>query len=178
MQCRTWRSAGFAVLLLCCLILASCKTTPPPPSYPPFYSPFREGGGLTAWANEAIKRGIGLQIHPNMQPYPDNRLNYDDSVSRKELEREGRWISERVARMIGGWDFVATTSDKDFLSVEELAYDLQNCSQEPRFAEALSAAMMLYPPLRAVYYPVSAGKPGAWGNAAGAQTVDQPEESN
>ena len=130
----------------------------------PYYSPFREGGGLTAWVEDAIKRGIGLQIHPDVAPYPDNRaVSRKKRISREELEEEGAMLSERVASMIGGWERIALTSDKQFDTLERLAWDMSNYTEEPRYAEAVNATMMLYPALRAIYYPVTGGGNQDWG---------------
>ena len=124
----------------------------------PFYSPFRGGGGLTPWAEEAVERGVGLQVYSDMAPYPDSRIiNPGQAVSRRRLELENRVLSDRVARSLGGWDSIASSSDPPFNNIDDFAFELSGHTEEPRHAEALAATMMLYPGLRAVYYPATSG---------------------
>jgi len=133
----------------------------------PYYSPFRESGALADWADIAIQQGIGQQVNPHMAPYPDNRIiDPNQRLSARKLEKENKALSERVAQMVGGWDHIGESSDQMFTTLQGLAMHLPKYSNEPRFAEALAATMMLYPALRAEYYPVTAGSHNKWGSGS------------
>lgn len=145
------------------LLVQSCKTGNEVTH--PYYSPFRESGALADWADIAIQQGIGQQVNPQMAPYPDNRvIDPNQRLSARKLEKENKALSERVARMVGGWEYIGETSDQMFSTLQGLAMHLPKYSNEPRFAEALAATMMLYPALRAEYYPVTAGSHNKWGS--------------
>lgn len=146
------------------LVVASCAThqaqPDPPPSPPPvvFYSPFLKSGTLTEWAETAIKRGIGIQIHPGVAPYPDGRvIQPDKKYTRKEQEEDQR-VADRSANLVGGWAHIAETSDQTFERLEELALSMfVNNSDNVKYAEAVAATMMMYPELRATYYQTVSG---------------------
>lgn len=141
------------------ILLAGCKT--PQPNYPPYYSPFREGSdALTEWAQDAVDKGIGTPIY-GVGRYPMNRP-YPAKIKRRDLLRMQKANSDKVANMLGGWERIAETSDQEFMSLSEFALHIQRCDNEVFFTQALEATMMLYPPLGAAYYPMTAGRrPGA-----------------
>ena len=162
MKTLTVSGLSLSLIVLTCLTCTGCNTNTDVAG--PFYSPFREGGTLTDWADNAIDQGIGQRIHRNVAPYPDNRVvSRNEKLSAKELQKEGKVLSERVAGMVGGWGHIADTSDISFAQLQGLALDLPRFRGEPRFAEALAATMMLYPALRAEYYPITAGSQSDWG---------------
>lgn len=123
-----------------------------------YYSPFRESGVLTDWATVAIRKGIGKQVHPNVAPYPDNRvIHAGQTHSRAKVEKEEREVAQRTAQLVGGWGYINSSSDLVYNSVDEFVLALNQHKDHPQYADALAASMMLYPLLRVEYYNLSYG---------------------
>ncbi|MDQ1255582.1 MAG: hypothetical protein QG656_174 [Candidatus Hydrogenedentes bacterium] len=180
---RRWAAALFVVALGAAV--AGCMSAHSPVAHVPggassallssppteFCSPFLASGELTEWAEKAIEVGLGAEFNPvgaedpDPHTYPDNRLRRyrDKPVYRTGLQygRKQRHIAELGVRQLGGWEFIDETSDMRFGSAEKLALSLYTDNRtHPRFAEALAAAMQVYPALREEYYQATTG--GRW----------------
>lgn len=158
---QSWLGRGGVVLLLLAqsLVMSACQTAPAgqddvtPVSSPPFYSPFLEAGGLTEWAQAAIRQGIGRQVGSSRDRYPENKVAgpYAETY-RKSRSAYQRAVADYAANLVGGWAYIASVSGPGYDSMEDLTRELNRRKGHPQFAEALAAAMILYPELGGVYY--------------------------
>jgi hypothetical protein len=123
-----------------------------------YYSPYLQSGVLADWADTAVKRGVGIQVHPGVAAYPDGRvIDPNRKYTREQYEEDIR-VANRAANLVGGWDHIRETSDQTFASLEDLSLSLfVNNSESVQYAQALAATMMIYPELRAVYWQTVSG---------------------
>lgn len=154
-----------------CIGTSASEPGPCPPV--PFCSPFLACGGLTPWAAVGIERGLGLEFNPVLdnepaaRPFMDarglrcsRRPKYAVSDHSKLVLRR---TSNLAARQVGGWDTIEESSDTRYGSAEDLALGLYtDNSGHPRFAEALAAAMAVYPSLREEYYQATTAGRRFW----------------
>ncbi len=144
---QTHKSFVLIGLLIATLLAGStCRSTSTPPvdsAKHSYASPFLSNGELAPWASKAIEQGVGLRL----------RTSEKRSYSAVWVSSEQKKEAEKAARRLGGWKRIHDTSDLAFPSVQALVDSLisQN-RQHPRYAEAVSAAMVLYPELMAVFY--------------------------
>jgi len=61
-------------------------------------------------------------------------------------------VADYAANLVGGWAYIASVSGPGYDSMEDLTRELNRRKGHPQFAEALAAAMILYPELGGVYY--------------------------
>ncbi|MCL4217523.1 MAG: hypothetical protein KJ052_11040 [Candidatus Hydrogenedentes bacterium] len=148
------------MIVLWGLVPAGCVTNryveELPPSetvaVPGFCFPFTYSGELTPWAATAIDQGIGARMERSGEPYPALRTG---SIRREDPTARRQRIARVAADMIGGWDYILSTSDQVFNTARDLEVVLRQHRANPRYAESLAVLEVLYPDFHSLPYDVS-----------------------
>ncbi len=129
-----------------------------------YISPYRSDGTLAEWARKAVGGAAGAAL---------GNLAGDQlgKAATKELaakvpggaligglfgKKAKKALAETAAvKAIGGWDYIKETSDLSFDNTMDLAVYLHAnyASADPDYAQALAAAMGVYPRLQGAYEP-------------------------
>ncbi len=149
------------------LFLSACSMTPQmaapheltaPPAIEgnqgEYMSPYTSDGVLAEWVDNAINAEMGASIGGMAGAYAGQKLA-------ENIPFIGGWIGQEVGNsvgreiaieMSGGEEFIRSSSDLSFNSLEDLALWMYvNHSTHPHYQDALESTFSIYPDLKTVY---------------------------
>jgi hypothetical protein len=159
--------AHFLAVAAVTLLLSGCATAPklaqpdqlvaPTPvagNTGKFMSPYTTDGVLAEWVDKAINAEMGGAIGGMAGAYAGQKLAenipfFGGLVGQKVGNALGR---EVAIKMSGGEEFIRSTSDVSFDSLQDMAVWMYvNHSTHPHYQDALKSAYGIYPELKLVY---------------------------
>lgn len=151
------------------LFLVACVATPPVEMPTPsslivpaaiednsgqFLSPYTSDGVLAEWVDKAVSAKVGAAVGGAAGNYlgqqaTENIPFIGGMLGQKVGEEAGRKIAIEAS---GGEEYIRQTSDISFTSLTDMAvYIYAKHSTHEHYADALSAAMAIYPELNKIY---------------------------
>lgn len=116
-----------------------------------FLSPYRCDGTPTEWSNKAMTTGASAAAGGMVAGQAAAKVPFVGGFFKKKAQDMGAQTAAVAAA--GGMEFIKSASDMSFNSADELAVYLQarHAALDPDFAKRVSAAMAIYPALKANY---------------------------
>lgn len=121
-----------------------------------FMSPYTSDGVVAEWVDRAVNVKMGASIGKTALSFAGQKAMENVPFVGGML---GSAVGDAAGRAVaieasGGMDFITSTSDLSFNSVDDLAVFLfANHSQSADFQKVLEATWAIYPPLQQRYYP-------------------------
>lgn len=136
--------------------LAPIAPEPEPGNSGDYMSPYTTDKVLAEWVDKAINAEMGASIGSTAGAYAGQKAMEQVPFIGGFL---GSTVGESIGREVavqssGGWDYIESTSDQSFNSLEDLAVHMYvNYSNNKHYQDALQATSSIYPDLQEVYAP-------------------------
>lgn len=139
-----------------------------------FLSPYRCDGTPTEWSNKAMSAGAGAAVGGMAAEKAAAAVPFVGGFFAKKAKEKGAQTGAVTAA--GGMEFIKSSSNISFNTVEELAVYLQakHAGLDADFAKRVSAAMSIYPTLKTAYAPAVEAAANAAKAAAASGTASAP----
>ena len=129
-----------------------------------YMSPYTTDGVVAEWVDKAMKAKMGSAIGGAIGAYAGQKAMEQipflgGFLGQKAGEAMGREIAVKAS---GGWEYIKSTSDLSFNTVEELSvWMYATHSENEHYAEVLAAVQEIYPEMKQRYYAAIQNAPRA-----------------
>jgi hypothetical protein len=137
---------------------AATALTPPegiPDNSGKYMAPYTSDGVVAEWVDKAVKAKMGSAVGGAIGAYAGQKAMENipfigGMLGQKVGEKMGREIAIKGA---GGWEFIKSSSDISFNTVDELSvWMYAKYSTNEHYAEVLSATQEIYPEMKQRYF--------------------------
>lgn len=129
-----------------------------------YMSPYTSDGVVAEWVDKAMKAKMGAQVGGMIGAYAGQKAMEQipflgGFLGQKAGEAMGREIAVKAS---GGWEYIKSTSDLSFNSVQELSvWMYATHGSNEHYAEVLAAIQEIYPEMKTQYYAAIQNAPRA-----------------
>lgn len=116
-----------------------------------YMCPFTEDGTVAPWVEKGMAASVGANVGAAAGAYAGQKALeqvpfFGGMLGRAAGQATGREIAIKAS---GGWDFIKSSSDLSFNSLEDMAHYLHATnSAHPQYAKVLQATYGIYPDLK------------------------------
>lgn len=120
-----------------------------------YMSPYTSDGVVAEWVDKAMKAKMGAQVGGMIGAYAGQKAMEQipfvgGFLGQKAGEAVGREVAVKAS---GGWEYIKSTSDLSFNSIQELSvWMYATHGTNEHYAEVLSAIQEIYPEMKTQYY--------------------------